>query len=409
MQETLKVGTGGLLETTTRKTCPLCEAPTLEPFFDASEMPVQLNALWSTRDEALQCPGGRIQLAFCANCGCITNVAFEPGCVVYDVTYENSLHFSPSFQEYAQALVKDLVGRHNLRDKVIVEIGCGKGEFLAMLCRFGNNRGIGFDPACEDARGDTAAGRGIKFVKEPYSDAHAGYSCDFLCCRHVLEHMPDPKEFLSSVRRAVNHSPHSVLFFEVPNALFVLGDAGMWDVTYPHCFYYAPASLRLLFTSCGFDVMSLQESFGGQYLCIEALPGQAQAGSRGNGNDANELQSLEYAVREFGENYARRAEELSQILIRLQHSGKRAALWGAGAKGISFLNKFRHLEAVECVVDINPNKHGKFVSGTGQQIMPPDFLKVFRPDAIVVTNPRYCEEIARQLQCLGLQPSFILS
>ncbi len=409
MPEMLEVATEGLQDTITGKTCPLCEAPKLEQFFDASDVPVQLNVLWSTRDQALQCPRGSIRLAFCANCGCITNVAFQPSQVTYDTTYENSLHFSHSFQEYAQALVEDLVGRHNLRDKVIVEIGCGKGEFLAMLCRFGNNQGIGFDPAYVDARGDTAAGRGIKFVRETYFDAYGGSSCDFVCCRHVLEHVPDPKEFVSSIRRAVNHNPHTVVFFEVPNALFTLQDGGMWDVIYPHCFYFAPSSLRLLFASCGFDVMRLREGFGGQYLCIEALTGQPKGGNHWQRNNEKELQSLRHGVHKFGENYARRVEELSRILSQLRRSGKRAVVWGAGAKGVSFLNRFRHLEAVEYVVDINPHKHGNFVSGTGQQIMPPDFLKAYRPDAIVVTNPHYREEIARQLQGLGFQPSFILA
>jgi hypothetical protein len=76
---------------------------------------------------------------------------------------------------------------------------------------------------------------------------------------------------------------------------------------------------------------------------------------------------------------------------------------------VSFLNRFRHLDVAEYVVDINPRKHGKFVSGTGQQIVPPDFLKSYRPDAVVVTNRRYCEEISRQLQCFDLQPSLIVA
>jgi SAM-dependent methyltransferase len=409
MPESLEAATEGWQETITGKNCPLCEAPKLEPFFHASEAPVQLNVLWSTRDEALQCPRGRIRLAFCANCGCITNVAFEPARVVYDATYENSLHFSDSFQEYARALAEDLVERHNLRDKAIAEIGCGKGEFLAMLCRLGNNEGIGFDPACIDARGDTAAGRGIKFVRESYSDAHAGYHCDFVCCRHVLEHVPDPKEFLSSIRRAVSHNPRTLVFFEVPNAQFTLQDAGMWDVIYPHCFYFAPASLRCLFASCGFDVMSLRESFERQYLCIEALPGPTKVGSGWKRHTESELPPLQYCVNKFAENYARRLDELSRTLGPLQRSGKRVVVWGAGAKGVSFLNRFRHLDVAEYVVDINPRKHGKFVSGTGQQIVPPDFLKSYRPDAVVVTNRRYCEEISRQLQCFDLQPSFIIA
>ena len=121
-------------EMTQERICRICGQGELETFFDAADIPVQLNVLWSKRAEALECTKGHIRLAFCRKCGCIRNVTFEPELLRYDVSYENSLHFSPVFQEYAQALAIDLVGRYDLHGKVVVEIGCGKGEFLAMLC-----------------------------------------------------------------------------------------------------------------------------------------------------------------------------------------------------------------------------------------------------------------------------------
>src|SRR5579859_3841448 len=128
------------------RTCPVCGDPELDPFFHAADIPVQLNALWSTREDALECSKGDIRLAFCAKCGCIRNVAFEPELLRYDGSYENSLHFSPVFQEFATRLAADLVDRYDLRGKTVAEIGCGKGEFLGMLCELGDNAGIGFDP-----------------------------------------------------------------------------------------------------------------------------------------------------------------------------------------------------------------------------------------------------------------------
>src|ERR1051325_2070891 len=120
-------------EMTQERDCPICGKPELEPFFDAAEIPVQLNALWPSRQEALECPKGHIRLAFCGICGCIRNVTFASELMRYDVSYENSLHFSPVFQEYAQNLAADLVKRYRLQGKAVAEIGCGKGEVLAML------------------------------------------------------------------------------------------------------------------------------------------------------------------------------------------------------------------------------------------------------------------------------------
>jgi hypothetical protein len=115
------------------------------------------------------------------------------------------------------------------------------------------------------------------------------------------------------------------------------------------------------------------------------------------------------AVAHFTENYRRRTEELGHVFARLRDSQKRTVVWGAGAKGITLLNKFRSLAAIEYVVDINPYKQGKYVSGTGQEIVAPQFLKNYRPDAILLTNSNYRDEIELEVRQLGLEPVFLLA
>ena len=76
-------------------------------------------------------------------------------------------------------------------------------------------------------------------------------------------------------------------------------------------------------------------------------------------------------------------------------------MWGAGAKAATFLNLLRPI-AVDYVVDVNPRKQGKYVVGTGQQIVPPEFLLEYRPDEIICMNPNYLDEIAFRVGTLGL-------
>jgi hypothetical protein len=58
-------------------------------------------------------------------------------------------------------------------------------------------------------------------------------------------------------------------------------------------------------------------------------------------------------------------------------------------------------EEIEYLVDINPYRHGKFVPGTGKQIVGPEFLAQYRPDLVIAMNPIYRAEIARDLNRLG--------
>ncbi len=58
---------------------------------------------------------------------------------------------------------------------------------------------------------------------------------------------------------------------------------------------------------------------------------------------------------------------------------------------------------IEYAVDINPFKQGMYLAGTGQKVVGPEFLKEYRPDAVIAMNPIYCEEIQRELDALGVE------
>jgi len=111
--------------------CPESEAILL---LDMPGVPVHCNVLWPTREAALAAPRGDIRLTYLPACGHTYNAAFDPALMEYTQEYENSLHFSPRFQEYATDLANGLVAKYDLRGKDIVEIGAGKGDFLIMLC-----------------------------------------------------------------------------------------------------------------------------------------------------------------------------------------------------------------------------------------------------------------------------------
>jgi hypothetical protein len=63
--------------------------------------------------------------------------------------------------------------------------------------------------------------------------------------------------------------------------------------------------------------------------------------------------------------------------------------------------------SIEYVVDINPHRKGYYMSGTGQEIVSPDFLAEYKPDVVIVMNEIYCDEIARDLKKMDLTPEMI--
>jgi hypothetical protein len=381
-------------------TCTVCGSPHVRILVDIPSLPVLCNRLHPTRAEALAAPKGRLALAFCPACGHVYNAAFDPELTTYTQAYENSLHFSPSFQRFAEALADGLIERYNLRGKDIIDLGCGKGDFLKLICARGENRGMGFDPSYVPDPADHDPASRVKFIREFYSERHTSYPVDLISCRHVLEHIPEPRTMIAGLRRSVGARHSTAIYFEVPNVLFTLRDLGIWDLIYEHCSYFSAPSLAHLFTSEGFDVRSVEESFGGQYLGLEASPA---AGSRGSGT-ANDVSpaSMEGLARAFADRHREKIGRWNAIIEDMRRNGKRAVVWGGGSKGVTFLNSIRSAGVIDVMVDINPRKRGLFVPGTGQRLIAPEELPASPPDIVIIMNPLYEAEIRGNLHALGI-------
>ena len=94
---------------------------------------------------------------------------------------------------------------------------------------------------------------------------------------------------------------------------------------------------------------------------------------------------------------------------RLRETGRPAVLWGAGSKGVTFVN-LTGLTAdgpVDRLVDQNPNKHGRYVARTGQVIVPPENLLEQPADVVVVMNDIYREEIVSWLRANDIRAEVI--
>lgn len=379
--------------------CPICRHASNRTFFEIAALPVSIGVQWPSAEEARGCRKGELQLAFCPSCGFIWNRAFDPSRLEYSQRYDNSLDFSPVFQDYAQSLAQRLIETYDIRDKEVVELGCGKGHFLTLLCETGGNRGIGFDPSFEGTRRQSPVAGRITYVADFYGEKYTDHRGDLICCRHVLEHIPDPVGFLSMVRRTIGDRHSAIVYFEVPNARFILEQHSIWDIIYEHCNYFSRESLAHTFRTCGFEVVRLEESYGGQFLSLEArLADPTGAGELGK----EDTSQLDFNVERFSEQVREQSQTWHDHLKHIRHDGQRAVIWGGGAKAVSFLNLLQIGDEIPYVVDINPHKQGRHLPGTGQKIVAPDFLQEYQPGLVILMNPIYRDEVKTQLEKLGV-------
>jgi SAM-dependent methyltransferase len=374
----------------------------MEIVYTIEDIPVHSTINLQSREEALRFPTGNLKLGYCRRCGFIGNMVFNASLQEYSTNCEESQHVSPTFNKFAGKLAQRWIDRYDLRDKTILEIGCGKGEFLSLMCELGNNRGVGIDPTCQPERTLVAGGGASKltFIRDVYSEKYAYLPADCILCRHTLEHIGPTLQFIQMVRRAVGPRRDMLVLFELPDVTRILKEAAFWDIYYEHCSYFSTGSLARLFRSAGFDLLELGRDYGDQYLLLAARPAEAPTPPSLPLED--DLAEMHRDVETFQRTVPDQIQHWRKLILEARARGRKVVIWSALSKAVSFLTTLKVGDAIEYAVDINPHRQGRFLPITGQQIMPPSFLTEYRPDHVILMNPIYVPEVRRDLDHMGL-------
>lgn len=377
--------------------CPVCGGAA-HVFFSMADQPVITNQLWPDPPAAHAAPRGDLDLAICGSCAMIWNAAFDPDLMNYAPGYENALHFSASFRDFADTLAQRLVADYDLAGKPIVEIGCGDGFMLDLMAAHGVGSAIGFDPTMRGVETPFTARSEVDIVPEYFRSDQLDRPFDALLCRHVLEHMDTPAPLLADIRRAVGDRA-TPIYFEVPNAGWMLEAGSLWDVIYEHVGYWTAPAMETLFRRAGFAPKSIRPGYGDQFLMAEGLPTTPQSDFL-----PADIGAVLNAANRFNAAFS---EELAKWRATLGH-GHKAVIWGAGSKGITFANALggEAAQSLVAMIDLNPRKHGLRIPGIGLPVRAPKDLAELAPDLVLVANALYLDEIRTQVRDMGLTPEF---
>ena len=151
----------------------------------------------------------------------------------------------------------DFIRTHSLQGKKIVEIGCGRGEFLSLLGPL-DVSAYGLEDS--DASVAQCVKQGLR-VSQGYLDGTtvlADGPFDAFLLLMFLEHMPDLNAALKGLHR--NLVDRAVGLIEVPNFDMVLRNNLFSEFISDHLFYFTSDTLGTTLSLNGFEVVECGES-----------------------------------------------------------------------------------------------------------------------------------------------------
>lgn len=350
-----------------------------------------LNYRFRDAAAASKVPRRDVTLRQCRACGLVFNATFDGSLIPYDQFYENRQHHSPTFTAHLERLAADLTGRNALTGGQILEVGCGKGDFLRLICRVARGSGDGYDTSFEPDSAPEA--KGVEFHARYVSAADIQQRYDAVICRHVVEHVPEIGPFLKELSAIARAAGDPVVVIETPRFEWIVENLCLWDIFYEHCNYFPVPTLAHLCRLAGFRVARHRSAFGGQYQVLELrVARRAVARLKPGIPAAARLDRFAAQARKSLDALAKKLTSLS--------AGQGWGLWGAGAKGVALANQLESTHPA-LVIDVNPAKQGGVLPGTRIPILSPDNPQIDRLGLILIANPNYAVEIRAALAQRG--------
>ena len=375
--------------------CAICAGDTISAI-ERERIPALQNRVYSSAREARAAQYGRLEIRVCRRCGYAFNAAFDSTVVVYDEHYNNDVP-SRTFDQYYQKIATHLRQRYLQNGGTVLDVGCGKGQFLQTLTRmFGDIRGIGIDPSCRPYEGDR-----VKLIAAEFPQFMPAEIPDLVICRHTLEHIPNPIKFVRAISAAVPSG--TPIFFEVPDASWIVQNRAFWDWCYEHVNYFVAESAMRALTMANVGRPTSTLAFGGQYLWMEGIAGEVAP------KTPSRYSPFAHAMLNYARHEDEYAASIRRQILEWRVAGYSIAVWGMATKGIEFVAMVDpEAKLIDHCVDINPLKQEKYTPLSARVIRSPVVLQQSRlPLIVIVMNPCYLNEIHEECGRMSLNAKCI--
>lgn len=287
----------------------------------------------------------------------------------------------------------------------VIEIASNDGYLLKNFVAAGIPC-LGIEPTASTAA--AAEKLGISVIREFFGEKLAerilveGKQADLILGNNVFAHVPDINDFTAGLKTALK--PGGTITLEFPHLMRLIEHTQFDTVYHEHFSYLSLFTVQQIFKQAGLRIWDVEElpTHGGSlriYGCHADDPRAEMPAVSGLilNEERQGMRGLE-----LYKNFQARADQvkdgLLSFLIEQKRLGKRVVAYGAAAKGNTLLNYAGvKPDLISFVCDAAPSKQGKFLPGSHIPILPPESLKGFQPEFVLILPWNIAEEVMVQL------------
>lgn len=353
------------------KCCRLCGAGLSEE--KSQKISTPSGTQFFSKDETAERKIVEIELVSCDACGLI-QTRNDP--IIYKDNSSASSFVSDQLRDHRKNQAVKLFNFQENQSPRVLEVGCGDGSFLKSITPISGSI-LGVEPAEKTA--DIARKQGINVVSllvvEDTKIEKQDFDCFFLF--HVLEHVPNILPFLRGIRNNLREGAVGCVEIPCTEAAFEAGRYG--DYMPDHMSYFTAPTLRKALEISGFEVLEMERNWQGEHLVAYV-----------------KKVSHRTDVKVIGEFIEKTRDAMRSLESQLTQ-GKKIALWGASHHLMPILTNHGDLSNFQ-IFDSSAEKIDRYVPGASMRIRNPAEINPTEIQFIVVSAPRFSEEIGKLLK-----------
>jgi 2-polyprenyl-3-methyl-5-hydroxy-6-metoxy-1,4-benzoquinol methylase len=390
-----------------------CQEFFKEPLLRYENMPAAAQFLpdaWSLESDK----GVDLVVCQCSGCG-LVQLNNDP--VPYYKEVIRAAAFSEEMKDFRMKQFEGFLEKYSLRGRKVIEIGCGRGEYLSLMRQAGAEA-YGLEFSEESVK--QCVKNGLKVSKgfvesSAYKLEHAPFDAFYML--NFLEHLPDPSSTLRGIYN--NLTNDAVGLVEVPNFDMILRKKLFSEFISDHLFYFTKETLSTTLRLNGFEIIDCSEIWYDYIISavvrkkklITPHPYPLPQGERGKspllrgvqgcvsppsmGGDEGEGERYPHVKRLDISHFYEYQEKLKSEIEEYIGRFKKVAIWGAGHQALAIISLFNLSGKIKYVVDSALFKQGKYTPATHLPIVSPDMIDSDPVEAVIIMAASYSDEVAR--------------